>query len=1283
MQTNSLINLPTLEQILDRTPVTVTPKASVLDVIASIHQSRAVVLPRRVSTSCALVVEGKQLVGIVTERDVVRLAASEVDLTQLPVSEIMTQPVITLSCSESAQALDALSYLRQHRIRHLPVVDAQGQLVGLVTQDRLRQVIQPAHLLRLRCVAEVMTTDVLQVPCTFSVLSAAKLMADHQVSCVVIGEEQAGSPLIPVGMVTERDIVQFQLQQLSLAQMPVHTVMSAPLVEVRPDDSLWAAQQLMQARSVRRLVVVGEQGELCGLLTQTNLLQVFDPIEITGIIQALQQQVKVQTAQLRQANQQLQQEVRQRQQVEYSLRQAQDALERQVQERTAELLQANARLQQEIAQHNRIAAELQQREYQWQALFNNALDAIAIANDQGQYVDANPAACKLFGVSREKLLRSKVADFADLKADTIQSWQQFLQQGQMAGEFRVRRPDGSVRETEFAAVANFIPHRHLSILRNISDRKQAEAALLQQIAQDQLVGEITQYIRQTLDLDEVLRRTVGKVRQLLQTDRVVIFRFESACRGHVVMESVGSEWPAMLAMTISDPCFSERYLELYRQGRVSAIADLDTANLHPCYVEFLASFAVKANLVVPILQREQLWGLLVVHHCCEPRGWQSCEIRLLQQLADQVGIAIQQSELYQQTHRELLERQHMQEALQASEERFRSLSASAPIGIFQTNADGICLYANARWQEMAGLNLEDCLGNGWTRAIHPEDRQATVAAWEAAIDQQQPFAREFRLFTSQKVLRWVAAQSAPMRSSTGEIIGYVSTVEEITQRKQAEAALRESEQLYRSLVECQTDLIVRIDLEGCLTFANAVTCQTFGFEPDQYVGQPLLQVVHPDDLPDVMANMQALTQPPYRLTTQEQRAFTVRGIRWFQWEIAAICDPVGQVIELQGVGKDITNRKQAEQKIREQAALIDIATDAIFVRDLEGAILFWNRGAERLYGWTAAEAWGQRADQLFAPQSADQQEVGLTTTVERGVWQGELEQVTKTGKEVTVASRWTLVRNESGHPKSILVVNTDISEKKQLEDQFYRAQRLESLGTLASGIAHDLNNVFTPILAIAQLLSMKLQDLDSRSQEMLVTLEGSARRGSDLVKQILLFARGSQGKRISLQASYLLLEVAKVAEQTFPKSIQIRRQLPSHSLWLVSANPTQLHQVLMNLCVNARDAMPHGGTLTLSAENCYIDATDARINLDAQVGHYVLMTVTDTGTGIAPELLNRIFDPFFTTKEPDQGTGLGLSTVLGIVKNHGGFLQVSSQVGQGTQFQVYLPAVEETVNQTA
>jgi PAS domain S-box-containing protein len=370
-------------------------------------------------------------------------------------------------------------------------------------------------------------------------------------------------------------------------------------------------------------------------------------------------------------------------------------------------------------------------------------------------------------------------------------------------------------------------------------------------------------------------------------------------------------------------------------------------------------------------------------------------------------------------------------------------------------------------------------------------------------------------------------------------------------------------------------------------------------------------------------------------------------------------------------------RKQAEQKIREQAALLDITTDAILVRDLDHQIQFWNKGAEYLYGWKTNEAIGKNANELLYRQETLSQLQDIQTSLsEHGSWQGELSQVHKDGKEIIVASRWALMQDDQGEPKSIVTVNTDITEKKQLEAQFLQAQRMESLGTLASGIAHDLNNALTPMMMTVQLLETQL--FDKQGKQWLSILENNVRRAADLVKQVLWFSRGHEVNFTTLQVRHLILEVEQIVRQTFPKAIDLCVDIPTANLWTISGDATQLHQALMNLCINARDAMPEGGVLRIFAKNMWIDTQQVRKNFDAKVGPYVAITVSDNGTGISKEIIDRIFEPFFTTKELGQGTGLGLSTVMGIVKSHGGFVNVVSEMRKGTEFQVCLP-VKQTV----
>ena len=325
-----------------------------------------------------------------------------------------------------------------------------------------------------------------------------------------------------------------------------------------------------------------------------------------------------------------------------------------------------------------------------------------------------------------------------------------------------------------------------------------------------------------------------------------------------------------------------------------------------------------------------------------------------------------------------------------------------------------------------------------------------------------------------------------------------------------------------------------------------------------------------------------------------------------------------------------------------------------------------------MYGWTSEEVIGRDVrDLLHVNVKKFEEAHGLV--LDLGEWYGELQYHTRSRGDITVEARWTLIRDDDGQPQSVLIINTDITEKKKIEAQFLRAQRMESIGTLAGGIAHDLNNILAPILMSIDIL----KDMSESEQalEILNTIDLSAKRGADIVRQVLSFARGLEGERIEIQPKHLLKDLEKIIKDTFPKDIKLRFTLPT-DIHTIMGDPTQVHQILLNLAVNARDAMPNGGNLSVSAENCLLDEHYAATHLDARPGRYVMISVTDSGTGIEPELMDKIFEPFFTTKELSKGTGLGLSTVMAIVKSHGGVVNVYSEPSRGTTFKVYLPVME-------
>jgi PAS domain S-box-containing protein len=377
------------------------------------------------------------------------------------------------------------------------------------------------------------------------------------------------------------------------------------------------------------------------------------------------------------------------------------------------------------------------------------------------------------------------------------------------------------------------------------------------------------------------------------------------------------------------------------------------------------------------------------------------------------------------------------------------------------------------------------------------------------------------------------------------------------------------------------------------------------------------------------------------------------------------------------VAHDVTERVRMEERSREQAALLDAANDSIVVRDLEDRVVYVNAAAERALGRRRAEMLGERFEALFAldPVLAKDAPVPaarpFVTTLAEGAWSGEHVLSDAQGAKRILSTRMSLVRDEGGQARAVLMISTDVTEQRRLEEQYMRAQRMESIGTLAGGIAHDLNNVLAPILMSVDLL--RCGDVTPELADTLETIEAAATRGAQMVKQVLSFARGVEGERVKVRPDFVLRDVARIVRDSFPKSVQlavdVREDVPP-----VVGDATQLHQVLLNLAVNARDAMPDGGTLTLKAEGVRLDEHYAAMSHDAKPGSYVVLTVADTGAGIEPAAREHLFEPFFTTKEVGKGTGLGLSTALAIVKSHGGFIQVESEPDKGAVFRVYLRA---------
>lgn len=353
-------------------------------------------------------------------------------------------------------------------------------------------------------------------------------------------------------------------------------------------------------------------------------------------------------------------------------------------------------------------------------------------------------------------------------------------------------------------------------------------------------------------------------------------------------------------------------------------------------------------------------------------------------------------------------------------------------------------------------------------------------------------------------------------------------------------------------------------------------------------------------------------------------------------------------------------------------AKLEQLVDAVVIHEAARyTITHWSDGAVLLFGWSREEMLGRGPDEISfrarTAQMAMEEEIA-----KYGEWTSETAFVGKDGRSLVVNERAILLRCEQGQPRSVIVAATDVTEKRRAETELLRMQRLDSVGALVAGLAHDFNNVLAPILMCSPVLAAGGLEPEV-SRVVAETILGSARHGSAIVRQVLNFARGAERRRLPLEVGRVLHEVVGIATQIFPKNIQIVDQY-GPDLWLSAGDPNQIHQVLLNLMINARDAMPQGGLLTLKAANFVVDEEFASMIPDARVGPYLMLAVADTGTGISRSILSRLFEPFFTTKEPGAGTGLGLSTALNVVKDHGGFITVESELGCGSTFKVYLPA---------
>jgi PAS domain S-box-containing protein len=597
----------------------------------------------------------------------------------------------------------------------------------------------------------------------------------------------------------------------------------------------------------------------------------------------------------------------------------------------------------------------------------------------------------------------------------------------------------------------------------------------------------------------------------------------------------------------------------------------------------------------------------------------------------------------------------------------------SPVSVVITDKAGNIEYVNRKFTEVTGYSAREVIGKN-PRILKSGEMplENYKQLWET-INTGREWRGEFHNRKKNGELYWESASISPVYDTAGQIVHFLAIKEDITERKRTEKEIKESKMRFESLFEDAPVGYHELDAEGRITRVNRTELAMLGYAVEEMVGHFVWEFVAEQEEAKgaVMARLAGKT-PTTEMVERNYRRKD-GGFLPVLIENRILHDPDGRVTGIRSTLQDITDRKRMERSLAEtldfNQRIISNAPAGILVFKASGQCVFANEAAARTLNATVPQLVSQNFRQLESWRSSVMFKTAEKTLATGNPQQCESHFTSTFGKEVWLVCQFSpLVRGEEPH---LLLLFNDITEKQKLEAQFLRSQRMESIGTLAGGIAHDLNNVLTPLLVAVQVLKEKITDQDGK--QLLAVLETNVQRGASLVKQVLAFGRGVNGERTMVYPAHIVREIKQIVHETFPKSVTFEFQAPP-DLWTIIGDPTQLHQVLLNLCVNARDAMPKGGTLTIRMENVKFDEIYASMNREAKAGPYVCIKVEDTGTGIPKEIQDKIFDPFFTTKALGKGTGLGLSTTLAIVKSHGGFVDYHSAPDKGTVFEVYFPA---------
>jgi PAS domain S-box-containing protein len=676
-------------------------------------------------------------------------------------------------------------------------------------------------------------------------------------------------------------------------------------------------------------------------------------------------------------------------------------------------------------------------------------------------------------------------------------------------------------------------------------------------------------------------------------------------------------------------------------------------------------------------------------------------------------------------HRNLELRQQTELALRENAEILSITLNSIGDGVLSTDGEGRVVRMNPVAEKMTGWSLSEAKGRLVAEVfniVNEETRRPARVSVDTVLltGETRGLANHSVLLARDRHEYAVADSAAPIRDRDGRMVGVILVFRDVTEQRRLH---REIEKLAR-IAAATDNAVVLTDAQRRIEWVNEAFTRITGYTLDEVRGNS------PSMLQGAETNAETVASIRGRLAAGEGFSGELLNYAkdgrqyWVSVEIQPFRDKAGNVTGFMSIQSDITQRKQLEEDLRrfnlqltrrmessatelkwveERFHVLAEHSDDVFWFLMDDQSLYASPAFERIWGRSAAMLRGDFEVWSGAIHPEDRERVLVQRNEliagKRPVYDATYRVVRTDGSIRWVRDTGKVLLDPNGGVRLTAGLARDVTERMETQKKELRTQRLESIGTLAGGLAHDLNNTLTPIIMSAEMLRMELfgaggeaqsgtlpvpatrlpAELAATIRTCLEAIESSARRAADMVRQVLIFAKGTQGDRIPVQVRHALAEIEKIIRATFTKSIQTQASYQKEDAW-VMADPIQLHQVLLNLCVNARDAMPKGGTLSIEAVSIEVDDTYASFVAEAKPGRYVRISVTDTGAGIPPEIMDRIFEPFFTTKGPSQGTGLGLSTVLGVVRSHDGFLRVYSEVGRGTTFEVYLPQSEQSLS---